>query len=170
MNRTGRERSRVSPGDFVENVDPHYAGLVQRLTLVLRDAEEARDVAQETYVRAWRAWGRFDGSDTRAWLHTIGIRLAFNRRRGRKRAEVAMHRSAVEVPGWVPDQRIDVWDALGELRPPERAALLLNAVDGYTQAEIADMLAAPSGTVAGWIAAAKRRLRDRLGSDSEERE
>jgi DNA-directed RNA polymerase specialized sigma24 family protein len=74
----------VDPGDFAAAVDRHYPGLVQRLALVLHDAEEAKDVAQETYLRAFQAWNRFDGTDARAWLHTIGLRLAFNRLRRRR--------------------------------------------------------------------------------------
>jgi RNA polymerase sigma-70 factor (ECF subfamily) len=155
----------VRPGDFVEMVEPHYAGLVQRLTLVLHDAEEARDVAQDTYLRAWRAWDRFDGADARGWLHTIGLRLAFNRRRGLRRGLAAMRRDASDPPVWVPEHRLALWESLADLRPQERAALLLNVVDGYTQAEIADMLGAPPGTVAGWVAAAKRRLRDALADE-----
>jgi RNA polymerase sigma-70 factor (ECF subfamily) len=153
----------VSPGDFVENVEPHYAGLVQRLTLVLHDAEEARDIAQDSYLRAWRAWDRFDGGDTRAWLHTIGLRLAFNRRRRLRNFAAALARTrTVAPPEWVPVERIDLWDALAELRPQQRAAILLNVLDGYTQAEIATMLAAPAGTVASWIASGKESLRVRL--------
>ena len=49
--------------DFAAAVDRHYAGLVQRLTLVLHDAEEAQDVAQDAYARAFEAWDRFDGTD-----------------------------------------------------------------------------------------------------------
>jgi RNA polymerase sigma-70 factor (ECF subfamily) len=144
-------------------VDPHYAGLVQRLTLVLHDAEDARDVAQETYLRAWQAWDRFEGADARGWLHTIGLRLAFNRRRSRQRGIAILPRAgAKEAPTWVPGERLDLWAALGDLRPVERAALLLNVLDGYTQAEIAEILGAPPGTVGGWIVAAKRRARGAL--------
>lgn len=153
----------MSPGDFVEMVDPHYAGLVQRLTLVLHDAEDARDVAQESYLRAWRAWDRFEGNDARGWLHTIGLRMAFNSARGRRRRKAMLpYAAAQQGPTWVPGERLDLWAALGELRPAERAALLLNVIDGYTQAEIAAMLETPPGTVATWIAAAKRRTRAAL--------
>lgn len=63
---------------------------------------------------------------------------------------------------WIPDDRVDVWRALEELRPQVRAAILLNVLDGYTQAEIAVMLDAPPGTVASWIASGKERLRNLL--------
>ncbi len=153
----------MRPSDFVEMVEPHYAGLVQRLTLVLHDAEAGRDAAQDAYLRAWKAWDRFDGADARAWLHTIGLRVAFNRRRDLQRRLGILEREGRAASAWVPHERVDLWAAIGELRPPERAALLLNVLDGYTLAEIADMLKAPPGTVATWVATAKRRLRDAVG-------
>lgn len=153
----------MRPGDFVEIVAPHYAGLVQRLTLVLHDAEAGKDAAQDAYLRAWKAWDRFDGSDARAWVYTIGIRVAFNRRRDRRRRLGILQQEAPGAPAWVPHERVDLWTSIGTLRPQERAALLLNVLDGYTQLEIADMLEAPPGTVATWIATAKRRLREALG-------
>jgi RNA polymerase sigma-70 factor, ECF subfamily len=163
VNRASREeRSRVRPGDFVEHVEPHYAGLVQRLTLVLHDADDARDVAQEAYLRAWKAWDRFEGDNPRAWLHTIGLRLAFNHRRGRARLRSFLERSPRAEPAWVPELRVDLWRALRRINRRERAALLMNAVDGFTQQEISELLDVPSGTVAGWIARAKQALRDEL--------
>ena len=154
----------VDPGDFTATVDRHYPGLVQRLTLVLHDAEEARDVAQEAYLRAFRAWDRFDGTDARAWLHTIGLRLAFNRLR-RRRIWNRWLRSHPPDPPWLLPERLDLWAGLAELRPEQRAALLLNVIDGYTQAEIGRMLDASEGTVAFWVAEAKRHLRVALGED-----
>lgn len=157
----------MNEGDFAAAVDRHYPGLVQRLTLVLQDGEEAKDVAQEAYLRAFQAWDRFDGTDARAWLHTIGLRLAFNRLR-RRRLWDRWLRAQRSEPNWVLPERIDLWRALAELRPQQRAALLLNVLDGYTQAEIAGMLVAPEGTVAGWIAGAKHRMRSVLGDERDQ--
>lgn len=56
-------------------------------------------------------------------------------------------------------------EALGTLKREYRAALLLSAVDGYTQAEIAAMLEVPSGTVASWLSRAKAQLREVLAHD-----
>ncbi len=147
--------------DFATCVDQHYPGLVRRLTLVLHDGEEAKDVAQETYLRAYRAWDRFDGTDVRAWLHTIALRLAFTalRRRRLWSRFVSSHRTDTS---WVPPERLPLWEALSSLRPRVRAAVLLNVLDGYTQAEIARMLGVPPGTVASWIASGKARLREEM--------
>jgi RNA polymerase sigma-70 factor (ECF subfamily) len=154
----------VDRGDFAAAVDRHYPGLVQRMALVLHDAEEAKDVAQEAYLKAFQAWDRFDGTDARAWLHTIALRLAFNRLR-RRRLWDRWLRGERRDPGWVMPERIDLWRALGELKPQQRAALLLNVVDGYTQAEVGRMLDAPEGTVASWVSEAKHRLRGLLGEE-----
>jgi RNA polymerase sigma-70 factor (ECF subfamily) len=143
-------------------VGPHYPGLVRRLTLILHDHEEAKDVAQETYWRAFRAWQRFEDGDVRAWLHTIGTRLAVNELR---RRSVARRLGTAPVNSWEPERDADLWTALGRLRKEHRAALVLNVLDGYTQAEIASILGAPPGTVASWIATAKRELRDAISGE-----
>jgi RNA polymerase sigma-70 factor, ECF subfamily len=145
---------------FADAVDQHYPGLVRRLTAVVRDPEAALDLAQETYLRAYRAWDRFDGTDARAWLHTIGLRLAFNERERRIRWRGRMADDA--GPGWVAPPDRDLHEALGRLRREHRAALLLNVVDGYTQAEIAAMLEVPAGTVASWLSRAKTQMREAL--------
>lgn len=149
---------------FAEVIDRHYAGLVRRLTAVVGDAEAGRDLAQEAYLRAYRAWDRFDGSDARAWLYTIGLRLAFNERARRRRWRDLLHRGGEPRPSWVAPEHAALHDALGTLGREQRAALLLNAVDGYTQAEIAAMLGVPPGTVASWLARGKAQLREVLGS------
>jgi len=157
---------RMDAAGFTAAVDQHYPGLVQRLTLVLHDAEEAKDVAQETYLRAFQAWERFEGTDARAWLHTIGLRLAFNRLR-RRRLWDRWLRSQQVLPSWLVPERVDLWRALAELSAHQRAALLMNVIDGYTQAEIARILEAPAGTVSSWVSEAKRHLRAALGEDAQ---
>lgn len=143
---------------FTATVGQHYPGLVRRLTAVVGERESALDLAQETYLRAYRAWDRFDGADARAWLYTIGLRLAFNERSRRRRWGDLLGRRSEPVPWVVPEDR-GLHEALRGLRREHRAALLLSAVDGYTQAEIAAILGVPSGTVASWLSRAKAHMR-----------
>jgi RNA polymerase sigma-70 factor (ECF subfamily) len=150
---------------FEAAVMPHYPGLVRRLTVVLgSDLEAGQDLAQETLARAYRAWDRFDGTDTRAWLHTIGLRLAFNERQRRIRWAGLFARRETE-PSWVDPEDLPLHEALRHLRPAHRAALLLTIVDGYTQNEVAVMLEVAPGTVASWVSRAKLRLREALTDD-----
>lgn len=149
---------------FAEVIDRHYAGLVRRLTAVVGDHEAARDLAQETYLRAYRAWDDFDGSDARGWLYTIGLRLAFNEKARRRRWGDWFARHRPTTPSWVSPDHPDLHEALAHLPRQQRAALFLSAVDGYTQAEIASMLEVPPGTVASWLARAKSQLREALSN------
>jgi RNA polymerase sigma-70 factor (ECF subfamily) len=119
---------------------------------------DIEDLAQETYLRAFRAWDRFDGGDVRAWLHTIGLRLAFNER-SRARRWSDLLRSRRHSQDWVTNRDLDLHAALGGLRREHRAALLLNVVDGYTQEQVAEMLDVAPGTVASWVSRAKQHLR-----------
>jgi RNA polymerase sigma-70 factor (ECF subfamily) len=149
---------------FDAAVGAHYASLVRRLTAVVRDPDEGQDLAQEAFLRAYRAWDRFDGTDARAWLYTIGLRLAFNERDRRRRWSGLLGRRAESV-AWVAPADRGLHEALGTLRREHRTALLLNVVDGYTQAEIAAMLDVPAGTVASWLARSKAHLREVLTHD-----
>ncbi len=158
-----RSASKVDPVAFEAAVRPHYDNLVRRLVLVLGDPDDAQDIAQDAYLKAYRSWSRFDGSDVRAWLYTIALRLAFNQLRGRRRWLAALHR--VEPRGWADPSDPDLWAALRRLDPRTRSALLLNVVDGYTQREIAVMLSVPEGTVASWLSRCRASLREDLGRD-----
>jgi RNA polymerase sigma-70 factor, ECF subfamily len=154
------------PAAFEHAVSLHYPSLVRRLVTVLGDPQAAEDVAQETYLRAFRSWDSFDGTDLRGWLFTIALRLAFNERR-RARRWLAAIRRVEPRPAAAPSDP-DLWAALGRLDVRTRSVLLLNAVDGYTQREIAVILGVPEGTVASWLSRGRAVLRteliDRAGS------
>lgn len=95
---------------FEDAVALHYPGLVRRLTVVVGgDVEAGRDLAQEAYVRAIRAWGRFDGTDVRAWLHTMGLRLAFNERDRRIRWRRLMGVDPPRSRTGIPEGRMMDW-------------------------------------------------------------
>lgn len=168
LSRTLRSRSQppattvtaVESGAFESAVAPLYGGLVRRLVLVLGDTDEAQDIAQDAYLRAFRAWERFNGTDARAWLYTIALRLAFNQMRRRRRWLAAIRR--IDPKPWRDPADPDLWAALEDLDPRTRSALLLNVVDGYSQVEIAEMLSVPVGTVSSWISRGRARLREAL--------
>lgn len=145
---------------FEAAVRPHYANLVRRLAVVLHDENDAQDVAQEAYLRAFRAWPGFDGEDVRAWLYTIALRLAFNQLRRHRRWLAILPR--LEPKPWQDPTDPDLLAAVRRLDARTRTALLLNVVDGYTQAEIGLILGAPEGTVASWLSRGRETLRREL--------
>lgn len=149
---------------FESAVGQHYPALVRRLAFILGDADEAQDVAQAAYLRAFEAWPHFDGPDPRAWLYTIGIRLALNELRRRRR--LWRRRGDATEATWALRVDPDLWSALAGLDPRHRVALVLTILDGYTQAEVAGFLGVPVGTVGSWLSRSKSRLRDLLREDS----
>jgi RNA polymerase sigma-70 factor (ECF subfamily) len=145
---------------FEAAVAPLYPALVRRLVLVLGVREDAEDIAQEAYERAFRGWKGFDGRDPRAWLYTIALRLAFNQLKRRRRWAAILERSPRAE--WIDPIDPDLWSALSNIVPRARATLLLNALDGYTLAEIAVMLGEPEGTVSSRVSRARAVLRAAL--------
>lgn len=157
------EATRRRTETFEEAALPLWPALVRRLTLVLSDVGAAEDTAQDAYLRAFRAWEAFEGGDVRAWLYTIALRLAFNEKRRRRRFLEAIGRIEPQRPHDGPDP--DLLAAIGRLDPRVRAAVLLAAVDGYTQREVAAILGAPEGTVASWISRGRATLRADLAAE-----
>jgi RNA polymerase sigma-70 factor (ECF subfamily) len=145
-----------------------YPALHRRLTLVLRDAAEAEDIAQAAFARALEERRRFAGGDVRAWFYTIGLRLAFNELRRRRRADERPERPdrpEWSEPAWAMTSEPDLWIALADLPLEHRAALVLSTLEGYTHHEIGSILGVPAGTVSSWLSRTKARLRDLLGDD-----
>lgn len=140
-----------------------YPALTRRLAIVLRDASEAEDMAQAAFARALEHRHRFAGGDVRAWFYTIGLRLAFNELR--RRRVVQARDAGNDEPSWAMSSEPDLWGALAQLEPHQRAALLLSTLDGYTHQEIGRILGVPAGTVSSWLSRTKERLRMLLGDD-----
>ena len=151
-------------GDWLDSAfRAHRDWLVRRLALIVGDAEEARDLAQETFVRAAEHWPLPDPTEPARWLSTVGIRLAIDERRRRRRwGFLGLRETDAQ---WAISIDPDLWRALSRLDRRTRAAIVLTTLDGYSQEEVAAMLEVPRGTVASWISRGRERLRGDLGGD-----
>ena len=140
----------------------HRDWLVRRLALIVGDAEEARDLAQETFVRAAERWPLPDPTEPARWLSTVGVRLAIDERRRRHRwGFLGLRETDAQ---WAIAADPDLWRALARLDRHTRTAIVLTTLDGFSQDEVAAMLEVPRGTVASWISRGRERLRDELGN------
>jgi RNA polymerase sigma factor (sigma-70 family) len=161
---------------FTRRFQARVYGLV--LTIV-RDEATAEDVAQETFVRAWRHARTYDPRRGRVatWLLTIARNLAIDFIRV-KTAEpldpdiVANRLQQAGVAGSPdqgspPDERERVRGAIAELPPEQRRALFLAAYLGRTAREIAELEGVPLGTAKTRIRAAMLKLRDSLETKNE---
>jgi RNA polymerase sigma-70 factor (ECF subfamily) len=134
------------------------------------------DLAQDTFLRAFRALHRFEGSASRmrAWLVTIATRVALNAlRRQRPRVEdfdTVADRVAARSGDPGRDGRVvgrGIASAIGELPDTFRAAFLLRELHGLDYAEIATTLDVDLGTVKSRLSRARSRLRAALSHSNE---
>ena len=163
---------------FETLVRRYQTRLVNYVMAIVRDTGEAEDVAQETFIRAYRSLGRFRGeSSFKTWLYTIATnnaRTSLERRGRRERVggqsldDEAQTLSAGSVPSGLPDPETalvtrDAIDrALATLADDLRVAVVLRDVEGLDYKEIAQVTGAPIGTVESRIFRARQRLRTLL--------
>lgn len=168
---------------FVEEALPHLEAVHRfALRLAAGDDDEAGDLVQETYLRAYRAWEGFrPGTNARAWLFTIcrNVFLRSRERRGR----------AVEIPVDA-DPEVEalaatagVWEAMNadperaffdsfvdadvlrevdRLPEPYREAVVLVDLEGFSYDEAREMLSLPVGTVKSRLFRGRRLLQQAL--------
>jgi len=142
---------------------------------ILRDADLADEVAQETFVRAWRYAAGYDPRRGRvaAWVLTIARNLAIDRARMRRIApadpDVIASRLDLARQDELPDvgERERVRRALAALPEGQRRALVLAVYAGRTAREIAELDDVPLGTVKTRIRTAMHTLRGSLGPVNE---
>lgn len=125
----------------------------------------AEDVVQEAWLRALRGSNRFRGrASLKTWLTGILLRCCWEaaRRDARRREEPL---DAAPLSPRSPDVvlRIDLLRDLGSLSQGYRAVLLLHDVEGFTHAEIGELLGISEGTSKSQLSRARRALRMRLG-------
>lgn len=135
----------------------HRLALVRRLALVVGDTEEAQDLVQRTYVRLIEHWPLPDHEDLGRWLAVVGLRVAIDEVRRRRRWGFLPVRESDAT--WALSVDPDLWQALATLDRRTRAALVLTVVDGYSQEEAAAALGVPRGTLASWLSRSKDHLR-----------
>jgi len=153
-----------------------FQGRVYGLAVtMLRDRDLAEDVAQETFVRAWRHAATYDARRGRVptWLLAIARNLAIDRARIRSATPVDPEIVASELELAHEDAPVDVAErehvrrAVGALPDDQRRALVLAIYAGRTAREISELDGVALGTVKTRIRAAMLKLRDTLGVEHE---
>jgi RNA polymerase sigma factor (sigma-70 family) len=157
---------------FVRRFQRRVYGLA---VTMLRDAVLAEEVAQETFVRAWRHAATYDARRGRVptWLLAIARNLAIDRARMRSPTPVDPDVIASELDLAHVDSPIDVGErdrlrrAIASLPDEQRRALVLATYAGRTASEIAELDGVPLGTVKTRIRSAMLKLRESLGVEHE---
>jgi RNA polymerase sigma-70 factor (ECF subfamily) len=134
---------------------------------MLGNREDARDAAQETYVRVYRHLAGFHaGQDLMGWIYRIAVNVCRDAARRRRRSPIVARqapepaeRARAEEELLREERRSSVRNALAALSPKERAALILRDLEGLTSEEVARILGSRPGTVRAQIAAARTKIR-----------
>jgi RNA polymerase sigma-70 factor (ECF subfamily) len=147
---------------------PVYRFLVR---LCAGDRHEAEDLCQETFLRAFRAFERLDGSaNHRAWVYRIAYNRFLNDRRRRRRTEVRLDEST--PAGRAPDDARELVRAVlrfvADLPPRQRAALILRRVEGREYDEVAAVLGCSPDAARANAYQALKKVRARFGEEYEE--
>lgn len=138
---------------------------------VVRHRQDAEDVAQEAFARAYRKFSQLrDRERFRAWLVRMTWRLAIDFQRSRRRRPVADEPSADHPgPADVERQAIDaersqrLWRAIDTLPEKLRLTLVLVSIEGESVKDVASLLGVPEGTIKSRLFDARQKLKELLG-------
>jgi RNA polymerase sigma-70 factor (ECF subfamily) len=183
--RSDVRQAQISERDLQERFEadalPLLPGLYSAAFRLTRNAADAEDLVQETFLRAFRGFHQFEeGTNLRAWLYRILTNTFINSYRKKQREPQTI--SDEEIEDWylyskmteqvaepsaetavieaLPDE--DVQDALSSLPEQFRIAVLLADVEGFSYKEIAEITAVPIGTVMSRLHRGRKALEKRL--------
>ena len=139
---------------------------------VLRHRQDAEDVAQEAFAKAYRSFRHLRDRDRfRAWLVRMTWRLALDRRRSDRRRQSREDREVAGSTGLTRHLEEDViatersarlWQAIDQLPEKLRVVVVLAAIEGHGVREVAALVRIPEGTVKSRLFEARRKLQELL--------
>jgi RNA polymerase sigma-70 factor (ECF subfamily) len=174
---------RVQKGDktaFDLLILKYQHRIISLVSRYVSDPVEAQDVAQEAFIKAYRALGKFRGDSAfYTWLYRIAINTAKNWLVSRKRRPPASDIDAMDAEQYGMDSRLKerdtpehellreeiektVYDAIAVLPEDLRTAIMLREMDGMSYDEIATTMDCPIGTVRSRIFRAREAIDEKL--------
>ena len=154
------------PPPFEEIVRCHEREIMRFILRTTRDREDALDLFQETWLRAYRAYARLDDPDgIRPWLFRIATNLCLNRARDRaRRTSVVFDGELAEAhehgtSHGAHDGLIDLKAAIGRLPRKQRAAIMMRKFAGLEYPEIASALGCSLEAVRADVYQAMKKIR-----------
>jgi RNA polymerase sigma-70 factor, ECF subfamily len=168
--------ARIRAGDadaFEVLMGQYQAPLFRYLRGFVGDVEQARDLLQETFLRAYKPIGSLDDPGLlRSWLYRIAHNQACSALRRRRIVSWLPLLPAHHAGGPAPDrsalQAARVEEALGHVPADQRAPLLLHLVAGFSYAEIAALLGVTEGTVRMRISRGRAAFRAAYGTEEDD--
>ena len=165
---------RMAPEAVVEHWITAYEGaVVQTCFVMLRDRALAEDAAQDTFLKAWKRYGQFegrDGSSEKTWIMRIAINTCKDYKRSTWLRRVDLKREIEDLPqsGSPPEEKEqEVFEAIMRLPDRYRGVILMYYYHNLTMAETAQALGLALSSVHNRLTKAKKQLKNLLeGSES----
>lgn len=168
-----QEIARAAAGDkraqsaLVNRHMPRVYALAKRMVL---DAQEAEDITQETFIRAWKAMPDWEPrARFSTWLHRVALNLCYDRLRKRRDVTGVDDLPERVDTGLKPDEALDqaqkvkaIERAIAELPERQRAAIALTAFDGVGNIEAAAVMDTSVEAMESLIGRARRALKAKL--------
>jgi RNA polymerase sigma-70 factor, ECF subfamily len=140
-------------------ISRHRHRLIRTATNLLRDRHEAEDVAQESFLKAFRELHRLrDDRAFSGYIYRICVRLCMDRLR-LKRPETAELDSAQPHQGGSVENRVVIEKVLSQLPAELRTTLVLREIEQLSYEEVAEVMHVPIGTVRSRLHTARERFR-----------
>jgi len=172
----------IEPAEFERQALPFLESLYNTALRMTRNAQDAEDLVQETFLRAYRSYHQFSpGTNLKAWLFRILKNAFINEYRKKRAAPVEEDFAGIEESF---ESRLDrdrvvsipnpeeeaiarsldegVQRALAALPPDYRMAIVLADLEGFSYKEIAEILEVPIGTVMSRLYRGRKQLEEEL--------
>jgi RNA polymerase sigma factor (sigma-70 family) len=167
------EQAKEELLSFEEAMLPHLDAAHNLAKWLLRNEQDAQDVVQEAYLRAFRSFGGFRGTNGRAWLLTIVRNTSYTLLKKSHAVDLTtpfdeeIHATGHESvsPAMILEHSEDaqlIKEAMDELPAEFREILALRHQEGLSYKEIADIAQIPPGTVMSRLARARAKLKEYL--------
>lgn len=152
----------MSRDEFEQLWRQHFPSVTRTAYLILGDPEDAKEIAQEAFVRAFQHWRKVSGLDRpEGWLHRVAANLAISARRRRRTVWLEPERPVAEPEP--PDDQLHA--ALATLTPSQRAVIAMRFYLDWSVDETARALRKRPGTVRALTHQGMERLRMSLGEE-----
>ena len=147
---------------------PHMRAAYNLARWLVRNEQDAEDIVQESFLKAFKAQASFRGTEAKTWMLSIVRNTAMDfRRRDKSRIAVPLGEEAYEPKDGAPDpesvllnqsRREQVRHAISHLEPEFREVIVLREMEGLSYKEIASALEIPMGTVMSRLSRARNLL------------